>query len=82
MNKRTYIVFIEDIIDSIEKIERFISGLNIETFSCDELIRDAVLRNLEVIGEASKNIPENVREKYLNIPWKRMIGLRNIVIHE
>ena len=43
---------------------------------------DAVIRNLEIIGEAAKNIPMRIRDKYPEVPWKRMIGLRNIVVHE
>lgn len=82
MKRKRCIIIIEDIITSMEKIERYINGLDIRQFSRNELIFDAVIRNLEIIGEASRNIPENIREKYIDIPWKRMIGLRNIVIHE
>ncbi len=53
-----------------------------EDFTKDNLVKDAVLRNLEVIGEAAKNIPDEIREEYSNVPWKRIIGLKNIVIHE
>ncbi|MEN4005760.1 MAG: DUF86 domain-containing protein [Methanobacteriaceae archaeon] len=80
--KRTYKMYVEDILESMDKIERYISDLTYETFEKNDLVVDAVIRNLEIIGEASKNIPENVRGKYPDIPWKRMIGLRNIVIHE
>ncbi len=80
--KRSYRMFIEDIQESMDKIEHYIEDLTYETFMKDEMVIDAVLRNLVVIGEASRNIPEDVREKYPDIPWKRMIGLRNIVIHE
>ena len=82
MNKRSWTIYIEDILVSMDKIERYIKGLNYKKFTVNELIIDAVLRNLEIIGEASRNIPEDIREKYPDIPWKRMIGLRNIVIHE
>ena len=82
MKRRNYVVYIEDILESMDKIERYIKGLNFEKFIRNELIMDAVLRNLEIIGEASMNIPKDIREKYPDIPWKRIIGLRNIVIHE
>lgn len=79
--RRSYRLFVEDIRDSVEKIERYIKGLSYEEFIENEIVIDAVIRNLEVIGEASTNIPEDIREKYSVIPWKRMIGLRNIMIH-
>lgn len=82
MKKRSYRMFVEDILEAMDKIERYIKGLSYETFAENEMIVDAVIRNLEIIGEASRNIPEAVREKYPDIPWKRMIGLRNIAIHE
>jgi len=79
--RRSYRLFVEDIRDSLEKIERYIKGLSYEEFIENEIVIDAVIRNLEVIGEASTNIPEDIRKKYSVIPWKRMIGLRNIMIH-
>ncbi|PKP57434.1 MAG: hypothetical protein CVT88_08905 [Candidatus Altiarchaeales archaeon HGW-Altiarchaeales-1] len=80
--KKTCKFFIDDILEAINKIENYTGGLNYEEFSENGLIVDAVIRNLEIIGEASRNIPEEIKEKYPEIPWKRMIGLRNIVIHE
>jgi hypothetical protein len=81
-DKRRFKLFLEDIIQSIEKIEEYISGLSYKDFVERGLIIDAVVRNLEIIGEASKRIPINIRESYSEIPWRRMIGLRNIVTHE
>ncbi|MCD6093211.1 MAG: DUF86 domain-containing protein [Candidatus Omnitrophica bacterium] len=80
--KRSYKMFAEDIVEAINKIGRYIKGLTSETFAENEMVVDAVIRNLEIIGEASSNIPEDVREKCPDIPWRRMIGLRNITIHE
>jgi Uncharacterized conserved protein len=82
MKKRTYKLFVEDVLEAMDKIERYINGLTYETFVKNEIVVDAVIRNLEIIGEASRNIQEDVREKYPDIPWKRMIGLRNIAVHE
>ncbi len=56
--------------------------MNYETFSENKLVVDAVVRNLEIIGEASKNMPLEIRKLYPEIPWSRMLGLRNIAIHE
>lgn len=75
-------LFLEDILECMEKIEQYISGLDFEGFNQNQLIIDAVVRNLEVIGEAARNVPEDVRQIDPKIPWKSMIGLRNILIHE
>lgn len=82
MKDRPYDLYVEDILESIEKIENYIGGLEYEEFSKNTMVIDAVIRNLEIIGEASKYVPDDVRDNYPEIPWKRMIGLRNIVIHE
>lgn len=80
--KRNYKMFIEDILDSINKIEKYIGTLKYVDFEKDSLVIDAVTRNLEIIGEAANNVPENVRLVHPEIPWNRMIGLRNVAIHE
>ena len=82
MKNKTSKIFVEDIIIAIDKINRFVSSKTYTTFIEDEMALDAVLRNIEIIGEVSKNIPDDVRKKFPDIPWKRMIGLRNIVSHE
>jgi uncharacterized protein with HEPN domain len=82
MKRKNHKLFVEDMLEAIEKIERYIRGLTHETFVKNDMAVDAVIRNLEIIGEASRNIPEGLREKYPDIPWKRMIGLRNIAVHE
>lgn len=79
--KRLYKLFINDIIDAITKIETYIKDLDYDDFIKNNMIQDAVIRNLEIIGEATRNIPSYVKEKYPNVPWKRMVGLRNIVIY-
>lgn len=81
MNDRPYTMFINDIISSIKKIGEYIENLSYQEFIEDTKTVDAVLRNLEIIGEASRNIGEDARKKFPNIPWRRMIGLRNIVSH-
>jgi uncharacterized protein with HEPN domain len=82
VSERSYRLYVNDILESIKKIESYIADLSYDDFIKNDLIRDAVLRNLEVIGEAAKSIPDEVREEYSDIPWRRIIGLRNIVIHE
>ncbi|QTA37585.1 DUF86 domain-containing protein [Thermosipho ferrireducens] len=82
MSKRNAKLFIEDMLDAINKIDRYCKGIkNFEEFEKQEMIVDAVLRNLEIIGEAAGKIPENIRKRYSEIPWKRVVGLRNVGIH-
>lgn len=79
---RDYKVYLEDIIKAINKIERYVANLSFEEFKRKEVVVDAIIRNLEVIGEAIKKIPKEVREKYPNIEWRKIAGLRDILIHE
>ncbi len=82
MPKRDPTLFLYDILECIEKIQKYVSGMTYEDFENDERTVDAVLRNLEIIGEAARNIPSEFRVKYPDIPWRRIVGLRNVVIHE
>lgn len=80
--KRDYKVYIQDIIDAIEKIQKFTEELTFEVFRADEKTVFAVIRALEVIGEAAKNVPQSLRAKHPSIPWKEMAGMRDKLIHE
>jgi uncharacterized protein with HEPN domain len=82
VSERSYRLYVNDILESIKRIEDYTTDLSYDDFIKNDLVRDAVLRNLEVIGEAAKSIPDEVRKEYSDVPWKRIIGLRNIVIHE
>lgn len=82
MSSRDWSFRIQDILSSIAKIERYTKGIRITEFKKDTLIVDAVVRNFEIIGEASKHIPAAIRNKYPDIPWAEMAGIRNILIHE
>jgi len=79
---RDYRLYLEDILEAAEKIERYLEGVSFQEFSGDSMRVDAVLRNLEIIGEATKNIPLEVRERQSAIEWRKIAGLRDIVIHE
>ena len=79
---RDYKLYLEDIQSSVQKIEKFTKGLTLQKFQRDALVMDAVIRNLEVIGEASKNIPDKFKTKYPDIEWKKITALRNILAHE
>jgi uncharacterized protein with HEPN domain len=78
MKTKDYKLFVEDMLEAMDKIERYTKGLSYETFAKNDVLVDEVIGNLEIIGESSENIPEDVREKYPDIPWERMIGLKNI----
>ena len=82
MSSREWIFRIQDILRAIDKIERFSKNMTLSQFKKNELVIDAVVRNLEIIGEASKNIPTSVRHAHADIPWEQMCGMRNILIHE
>jgi len=75
-------VWLEDILESIRRIDAFTEGMTVERFRSDLLAQDAVIRNLEVIGEAAKKIPESLRATHSSIPWPRVAGLRDLLIHE
>jgi len=77
-----YKVYLDDILQSIEKIERYIQNISsYRDFSANTLTTDAVIRNLEIIGEAVKNLPVEIKRKYPNVGWKKIAGLRDILIH-
>lgn len=80
--KRDYRVYVDDILEAIEKIERYVEGLTIDKFARDTKTIDAVIRNFEIIGEATKHITEEMRKEHPNVPWKDMAGMRDKLIHE
>ena len=82
MKKREYRDYLQDIYDAINEVATFIEGMTYEDFLKDKKTINAVIRSIEVIGEASKQLPKAVRDKNPSIPWKKMAGMRNKVIHE
>ena len=75
-------VYIDDILKSIAMIEQYTQAIDEQDFLADTQVQDAVLRRLEIMGEAVKNIPQALRDRYPNIPWKKIAGLRDVLIHE
>lgn len=82
MRNRIYLDYVQDIIDSIRDIESFIKGMKFEEFKKDRKTINAVVRSIEVIGEASKKIPASITSNHPEVPWKKMVGMRDKLIHE
>ena len=80
--KREYHDYVQDIFDSISDIETFIAGMDYKRFDGDKKTVNAVIRSLEIIGEAAKKIPKEITKAYPNVPWREMCGMRDKLIHE
>jgi uncharacterized protein with HEPN domain len=74
-------LYLQDILDAMLAIEKFVEGTNFEEFKEDDKTSSAVVRKFEIIGEAAKQITEDVKSKYAQIPWKEMAGMRDRLIH-
>jgi uncharacterized protein with HEPN domain len=78
--RREGAVFLDDIVEACVKVGKYSAGLTLEQFRQDEKTIDAVVRNLEIIGEAAKSLPEEIKENIV-VDWKRIAGLRDVLIH-
>ena len=81
-SKRVYTDYLEDTLDAIAKVRRFIEGMTLDQFAGDEKTIFATIRALEIIGEATKRMPKKVREGYPKVPWREMAGIRDKLIHD
>lgn len=81
MMKRTYSDYLSDILTNIKRIENFTKGMSFEKFVSDEKTVYAVIRGLEIIGEAVKNLPASLKLKYPKVPWKQIAGMRDRLTH-
>ncbi|MBI2445939.1 DUF86 domain-containing protein [Candidatus Micrarchaeota archaeon] len=79
--KRDIGVYLDDILESILLIREYVRGMDRDDFNANMQTKDAVLRRLEIIGEAVKNIPESIRVQHPKMPWKEIAGMRDILIH-
>jgi len=79
---RIFIDYVRDILENVEKAQSFVEGMDGDDFLRDEKTIFAVIRALEVVGEAAKKIPDDIREKYQDIPWREMAGMRDKLIHD
>jgi len=76
------LAYIEHILDCIRKINEFSNGLSLKEFKTNEMVQDAIIRNIEIIGEASKKISKDTKQTYYEIPWKEISGMRDKLIHD
>ncbi len=82
MPKRHPHLLLDDILTAIAKIQRYVQGLDQTAFLDDEKTIDAVVRNLEIIGEASRQLPDEFKQAHAGVPWPKMAGLRNRIVHD
>lgn len=74
-------LYLNDILAALDSIEQFVAGMDLEAFRADDKTTSAVMRKLEIIGEATKQIPDEIRRNHPDIPWKEMGGMRDKLIH-
>ncbi len=82
MSERSSKLLVSDIIDSIEKINRYTAQLNFDEFCTTEIVVDAVIRNFGIVGEATSKLPRSFKSAHKNIDWKKIKNFRNLLIHE
>lgn len=80
--KRDTKLYLQDILECIELIGKYTNGMSKDDFGSDVTIQDAVMRRLEIIGEATKNLPNELKQKYPDIPWKDITGMRDVLTHD
>ncbi|MFA5376231.1 MAG: DUF86 domain-containing protein [Dehalococcoidia bacterium] len=78
---RTVLQYLDDILEAIDNIEQDITGISYDVFVADRRRKDAVIRNFEVIGEAIKNLPPELKERYAGTDWKKIAGFRDVLTH-
>lgn len=79
---RDHRVYLEDMLDAIRKLREFTQGISLEGLRRDERTLDAVIRNLEVLGEAAKQLPQDLKERHKDVEWRKIAGLRDILVHQ
>lgn len=82
MTNKDWRVRIEDMLEAIERITRYVDGMSAQEFVASDITQDAVIRNLEILGEASKKVPYFIISAHPDIPWSRINDMRNILVHE
>ena len=79
--KRNIVLFLEDILEAIRLMEEYTQDITFASFKKNVEKQDAIVRRIEIIGEATKNIPQSIRKKYTDVPWRDVAGMRDVLIH-
>jgi uncharacterized protein with HEPN domain len=79
---RDYRLYLDDILEAIEKIREYTDNFDYSAFEKDKKTQDAVIRNLEIVGEATRRLPKSLQKVRPEIDWRKIVGIRNILIHE
>jgi uncharacterized protein with HEPN domain len=82
VKKRNYELYLDEIKEAVNSISDYTNGLTIDEFVHDKKTRDATIRNFEIIGEAANQLPEEIKNKHSDIPWRDLTDFRNVIIHE
>jgi len=80
--ERDYMIYLNDILTAMKRVLEYIGEKNFKEFKRNYMVVDAVVRNFQIIGEASKKLPDEFKSKYPELPWDKMYGLRNLISHE
>lgn len=78
---RNHMLYLKDILAAVDSVEEFVAGMDFEAFQADDKTTSAVIRKFEIIGEATKHLPDEIRQSYPSVPWKEMAGMRDKLIH-
>ena len=82
MSERTYLDFLEDIRYYLAKVQAFVAGMAFDDFSADEKTQLAVAHALQIVGEAAKQLPLELRDRYPDLPWREIAGMRDKLVHD
>lgn len=82
MSEKNWKILFEDILESINRIEEYTKNTDFDSFFKNRMMTDAVVRNIEIVGEASKRVPEEIKTRLTDIPWPQLSGIRNRIVHD
>ena len=80
--EKNYFIYILDMLEAIGKIQEYVGGMDEVGFSQNILVQDAVVRRLQIIGEAAGRVPQELRDKFEFVPWRKIVAFRNLIIHD